>query len=56
MYFLSKLCVLSIVIACTSQSLTPVLLAIIGYTSRSLFVYSLEQKFCTSQKTNMYFM
>jgi hypothetical protein len=56
MYFLSKLCVLPIAIVCTSQSSTPVLIAIIGYTSRSLCVYSLEQKFCTSQKSNMYFM
>jgi hypothetical protein len=38
MYFLSKLCVLPIVIACTSQSSTPVLLAIIEYTSPNLCV------------------
>jgi hypothetical protein len=56
MYLLSKLCVLSIAIVCTSQSSIPILLAIIGYTSCSLCVYSLEQKFYTSQKTNMYFM
>jgi hypothetical protein len=43
-YFLLKLRVLFITIVCTSLSSTPVLLAIIGYTSHSLRVYSLEQK------------
>jgi hypothetical protein len=33
-----------------------ILRVIIGYTSWSLCLYFLEQKFCTSQKRNMYFL